>query len=356
MKYVRPDKVLVAGNCKMGIVQDFADVLCHGFIELGLQTEVVASGKILAHLRELRDPTVLKVLSQSSIFAAPLARRALCVAHGTPLTYHRSLPRTLAALTPFYIAAASHGTQLLAVSDYAALHLRTIFKIRVDGVIRPPVHPAFFKISDCSNIKREAITCIGNLEPWSNIDKLLPALRRILKEFPELRVWIIGDGSMRPCLEALATDEHRIEFLGTQSPEEVKQRLLRSAVFVSGYMYEPPGIVEALSQGCAVVMPASGAGQEVGPDLIGNRIHLFSLTMSSFSIADALRTALKSGTEFIWTAAYSARVIAETYLMTDRKFSAKERGLPAEDAPLSEADELQREGNAGEDTTEGLHA
>jgi glycosyltransferase involved in cell wall biosynthesis len=324
MKHEYPSRVLLTGGKPRGGVASFAEALCCGFRELGLTAEVVAPGGI--RLCELRDPGVLKILSTSAVFAAPLARRALCMAHGVPCAQQQGWLRTLAILASYRLANASRGAQLVEVSEYSALHLRAIFALRVDAVIHNPIHPLFLETWPETETTRDAITYIGRQHCAKNVDRLLPAIQDVLDENPGLRAWIVGDGPMRPELERSVAGDRRVEFTGALGPVEVRERLRRSRVFVSGNPAEPFGIayLEALSQGCAVVMPASGGGLEIAPEMIGGKIQLFSAAVSRAEVASALRGALLAApSPAPPLAAYAARSVAEAYLAVDARFSAQ---------------------------------
>jgi glycosyltransferase involved in cell wall biosynthesis len=324
MKHVYPSKVLISGGKPAGGVASYAEALGQGFAAHGLPVEVVSPASIVRCPRELRDPAVLKILSLGAVFAAPVARRAICMAHGFPCAAHQGWTRTLAILGSYRLANACRGAQLLAVSDYSALHLRSIFNLRVDAVVRNPVLPLFLEDAAQPGAMREAITYVGRLHRSKNIHKVLPAMRDVLDENDGLRAWIVGDGPMRETLEKMAGGDRRIEFLGMLSPVQVREKLRRSRVFVSANPTEPFGIVylEALSQGCAVAMPASGGGLEIAPELIGSQIQLFAASADRASVASALRRALCASPAIPPLASYSAGEVAKAYLAADARFNA----------------------------------
>lgn len=330
MSYITPRKVLIAGGKPAGGVASFAEALRCGFQELGFPVEVAPPTDILWRLRELRDPGVLKILSLEAVFGAPFARRAICVSHGIPCAAHQGWSTTLAVLASLRMANASTGAQLIAVSGYTAIHLQSIFRLRIDAVIHNAVHPLFHEENPADEATREAITYVGRLHISKNVDRLLPALRDVLDENPCMRAWIIGEGPMRTALERLAEGDDRIRFLGALQPIQVREKLRQTRVFVSANPVEPFGIayLEALIQGCAVAMPASGGGLEVAPELIGGRIQLFGASLLRSDIACALRRALMAESEAISLAAYSAREIATAYLAADSRFNHQGRFSP----------------------------
>ena len=197
--------------------------------------------------------------------------------------------------------------------------------LRVDGTIRNPMLPLFVEPGPETVAARMAVTFVGSLHHGKNIHRLLPAMRDVLNENAGLRAWIVGAGSMREELERISGGDERIEFLGELNALEVRERLRRSRVFISGCPHEAFGIafLEALSQGCAVAMPASGGGLEIAPELIGNRIQLFSPAATRETVSAALRRALVAAPRMAQLAAYTACAVAQEYLHADARFTAQ---------------------------------
>jgi glycosyltransferase involved in cell wall biosynthesis len=147
-------------------------------------------------------------------------------------------------------------------------------------------------------------------------------MQRLLDGDPELRVCIIGEGPQRRELEALVSGSPRVEFPGTLDPIGVRAYLRKTKVFVSGCETEALGLayVEALSQGCAVAMPACGGGLEIAPNLIGNQIQLLPLGFDKRRITDTLARLATIKNEEIGTRAlhaYHPELIARAYLLAD---------------------------------------
>jgi glycosyltransferase involved in cell wall biosynthesis len=314
-----PLKVLITGGHETGGVSSFAEALCSGFADLGIDARVIAPGRVLGCLGELRDPRVLKILSLSAIFAAPLARRAICVAHGFPRADAQGWIKTLGIAGSFSVA--NRSSRLVAVSHYVATHLRAIFNLRVDAVIHNPLNHAFFNAASNHWRERDTIVFAGRLHPVKGLDRILPALLATVRESPCLRAVIAGDGVLRPMVEALVAQEPRIKLAGLLPHAELRRLLSRARVFVSGCETEALGIsyLEALSQGCAVVMPACAGGLEIAPEEIGKAIHLFSGTGHE-PMVNALRRALQSEPPGVDLRSYAPRAVAEAYLNLDARF------------------------------------
>lgn len=309
-----PSKVLITGGREVGGLEAFAKGLAEGFTSLGIEAEVVYPRKVFRMPREMRDPSVLKILSTTAVFAAFMARRAICVSHGIARADAQGWSKMVAVPASYKFANYGRNRRFVAVSDYVAVHLRALFNLRVDAVIRNPLQSMFLEPFEES--ERRYLTFVGRLIPAKNVHRLLPAMCEVQKQNPELRVCVIGDGPLRLGLEASFPG---VEFTGNLGSTDVRTYLRRTKVFVSGNEMEPFGIVylEALSQGCAVAMPACGGGLEIAPEQIGKRIHLLPLSWDQAQVARVLQRALRSEAAPLILNTYSAKAVARSYVGLD---------------------------------------
>ena len=317
-----PEKVLITGGHEVGGLTTFAAGLSQGFAALGIPSEVITPGEIFRRWRDLRDPGVLKVLSTTAVFAAPIARRAICVAHGFPCAAYQGWMKAVGILGSFKLAELS-GAAVVAVSHYSAIHLKSLVDLRVDAVIHNPLQPLFLEPFPGSSETRNYITYVGRLHVAKNLHRLMPAIRTLLRETPGLRACIVGEGEQRAALEEMAEGDSAVCFTGVQDSTGVRDWLRRTRIFISGCEVEALGIsyLEALSQGCAVVMPASGGGLEVAPDLIGKAIHLLPLSFDPIEVLSVLRRVLAFDCAPVRMTAYRAEEVAKEYLRVDPSFS-----------------------------------
>lgn len=320
-----PRKVLITDGREVGGLTSFAEGLSEGFQALGIPAEIIAPSKVLMRWKDLRDITVLKVLSTNAVLAAPIARRAICVAHGFPCAKYQGWPRWLTVLLSLKLAQISYNSRLVSVSQYVAIHLESIFKLRVDGVIHNPLISEFL-IPPEAGAERCYITHVGRLYRAKNMHRLLPSLIEVVHQTPGLRVCIIGDGEMRSELERRVEGDPRFEFTGNLDRASIRKRLQRTRVFVSGCETEALGItyLEALSQGCVVAMPACGGGLEIAPDQIGKNIQLLPISFDHQQMTAVLSRAVRVNPERVRLNAYSCHAVAESYLRVDATFKALE--------------------------------
>jgi glycosyltransferase involved in cell wall biosynthesis len=326
MRYECPSKVLITGGRETGGLGSFAEGLRTGFVELAIPAEIVPPSRILARGADLRDPSVLKILSTSAVFAAPFARRTICIAHGVPRADAQGWARLVSIVASFKLANRSRGVQLVAVSHYTAATLEAIFGVRTDAVVYNPAKPTYLDpptdSAAASIDQRTYVTYVGRLIRAKNLHRILPAVRDLMDETPGLRMCLIGAGEERERLEAMTGGDPRFEFRGTLDDEFVREQLRRTRLFVSGNEVEGFGIayLEALAQGCVVAMPASGGGIEIAPEKIGQALHLLPLSWDRGEMLAVLRRALRANWTPIATARFSAGAAARGYLDVDARF------------------------------------
>lgn len=324
-----PSKVLITGGHGVGGVASFAEALRRGFSEHGIESEIIPPGKIFRHMRELRDPGILKILSTTAVFAAPLARRGICMAHGVPRADYSGLTKVAGIITSFRIANRV-GAQLVSVSHYTASTLQAVFNVRTDGVIHNPLKPVFLEPYRYDPSGRFLITYAGRLIAVKNLHRLIPAMKDLLDEMPRLRVCIVGEGELRPELERMVAGDCRFEFKGSPDDITLRDYLRRTRVFVSGNEVEGFGItyLEAMTQGCVVAMPAGGGGIEISPQRIGRGIQLLPLSWDRTKLLTAFREALHQDCSPIDTEKFSTGTVAGFYLDVDARFSSQGRFVP----------------------------
>jgi glycosyltransferase involved in cell wall biosynthesis len=315
MNLPRIRKLLITKGREIGGLSTFALAMAEGFEALGYEAEIIPPNRIFSRYRELSDAGVLKILSTTAVFAAPFSRRTICVAHGLPRPDAQGWVDTVAILASLKLANLSPGCSLVAVSDYVAAHLRAVYDFRVDAVLRNPLRAIFAE--PCARTEvRHYITYLGRLHPAKNLRRLFPPMRRLLEEDSSLRICIIGEGPERGALEAYADGNPRIEFTGALDDVSVRQYLGKTRVLVSGCPTEALGLayIEALSQGCAVAMPACGGGIEIAPHLIGSQIQLMPLSLDSEEVLAVLRRAAASSPASVDLSTYDSRSVAQGYL------------------------------------------
>lgn len=327
MTYEHPSKVLITGGREIGGVGSFAEALRIGFNGIGIPVEIISPSRVLMRIRELRDSRVLKILSTSAVFAAPFARRSICMAHGVPRVGAQGWLKFTSIIGSYKLATFCAGTQLVSVSYYTASTLRALFNVNADAVIYNAAKPLFLEPSNEGEAKRNYITYVGRLIEAKNLHRILPAIRDLMDETPALRMCIIGSGPQRAELEAIIGGDDRFEFKGTPDDETVRNWLRRTRVFVSGNEVEGFGIayLEAMTQGCVVAMPGSGGGLEIASENVGRSVQLLPLSWNRHEILSVLRRAWSATPRPVSTTPFTASVAARGFLAVDGRFDMNGR-------------------------------
>jgi len=115
---------------------------------------------------------------------------------------------------------------------------------------------------------KKSLLYAGNLTPPKRVDTIIRAMERVVREFPNCRLDIVGDGHLRPQLEVLAARlgiTGHIRFLGALPHERVLGMMQGADLFVHCSEHEglPVAIMEAMCAGLAVVASPVGGVPEL---------------------------------------------------------------------------------------------
>jgi glycosyltransferase involved in cell wall biosynthesis len=227
-------------------------------LDIGLTANVL-------HAQFARGGALALPLAQS------LGKRLVVTLHGGDVSKARNWQGTLQARRwPAVVAAAA---RFICVSDAVASSALahgvpqskiTVLPIGVELPHRPPEPPAGMTYH----------LFVGRFVPKKGIDTLADAVRRIRARGSSTRVVCIGDGPLRPVLEAAARDTGSIELTGWLPPDGVARAmagawsLLVPSVVAPGGDAEglPSVIAEAMAQACPVIGSGEGGIAEVLED------------------------------------------------------------------------------------------
>lgn len=139
-----------------------------------------------------------------------------------------------------------------------------IFPNAVDGPISVPSQPR-------SENLLLSVTRMASHDRSKNLDLTIRAFATVLASVADARLEIVGDGVLRPELEALARSEgisDRVHFCGRVSDDELAACYRRAKAFVLPSSKEGFGIVylEAWKYGLPVICGAEGAPREIISD------------------------------------------------------------------------------------------
>ena len=120
------------------------------------------------------------------------------------------------------------------------------------------------------------VGCVARFEPVKNHDLLLRAFREAQRARPELLLVLVGDGSLRPELEALARAleiTHAVRFTGDQADPASWYRCFDTFVLASRAEGTSMSLLEAMASGCSIIATDVGGNRAVlGEDGAGRLV------------------------------------------------------------------------------------
>ncbi len=125
---------------------------------------------------------------------------------------------------------------------------------------------------------RSTIGVVSRLEPIKGMDLVVPAFAEVLKKFPEVRLLVVGDGSLRATMERQAAElgcADRITWVGRQPQEELAQWYGQMDIVLMPSRSEGFGLtaIEAMANGCVMVASNVGGLPEVVRDGVCGLLH-----------------------------------------------------------------------------------
>lgn len=143
-------------------------------------------------------------------------------------------------------------------------------------VVAPGVDVELFRPAD-EPPQRPTVLFVGALRADRGADKgvldIIAACDIVVAEVPDLRLELVGDGHLRPKVEALAATRPYLELVGPLPRRDVAERYRRASAFVlaskrTWKWEEQFGFVllEAMSSGLPVVATRCGSIPEIVPD------------------------------------------------------------------------------------------
>lgn len=124
---------------------------------------------------------------------------------------------------------------------------------------------------DKRDAESEQLVTTGRLVAQKGHRYLLKAMGKVIATFPKVRLFIVGDGPLRPELERTIQQlrlEKQVFLIGTKSPQEVKLLLWNASVFVFPSLSEglSGALLEAMASGLASVASAIPSVKEMDPE------------------------------------------------------------------------------------------
>ena len=117
--------------------------------------------------------------------------------------------------------------------------------------------------------ERPTALFVGMLEAYKNIDGLAAAWRRVVRELPEARLVIVGEGSRRDVVDDLLAElPEQVEHIEQILPAGVAEQMDRSTVLVLPSRSEGLGrvLIESMARGRGIVASRVGGIPDVARD------------------------------------------------------------------------------------------
>ena len=119
---------------------------------------------------------------------------------------------------------------------------------------------------------------VSRLESIKGMDLVVPAFAEVLKRFSEVRLLVVGDGSLRATMEQQAAElgcADRITWVGRQPQEELNKWYGQMAIVLMPSRSEGFGLtaIEAMANGCVMVASNVGGLPEVVRDDVCGLLH-----------------------------------------------------------------------------------
>lgn len=119
---------------------------------------------------------------------------------------------------------------------------------------------------------------VSRLELIKGMDLVVPAFAEVLKRFPEVRLLVVGDGSLRATMERQAVElgcADRITWVGRQPQEELNKWYGQMDIVLMPSRSEGFGLtaIEAMANGCVMVASNVGGLPEVVRDGVCGLLH-----------------------------------------------------------------------------------
>lgn len=159
-------------------------------------------------------------------------------------------------------------------SKWMAKYLERRYGIKAVGIHNPIDYERFSKI----NKHGSSIVCIARFEKVKGLEILLKAIAKVVKDFPETKMILVGGGSEEKSLRELAEKlsiSKNVEFQPFRP--DVEKVLEDAAIFVLPSIYEPFGMAaaEALASGIPIVVSRTGGLREI----VEENVNGFSFTI-----------------------------------------------------------------------------
>ncbi|HSX08306.1 MAG TPA: glycosyltransferase family 4 protein [Candidatus Saccharimonadales bacterium] len=227
---------------------------------IGTTGQVSASGDVDA-IDEMLAREKFDILHFHAPEVPVLSRQILSRSNAVNIgTFHTTYPDSITGRTftkviaPYAMSIVKYLDEMTAVSDTAASFIGSLTD-RPMAIIPNGIDLSVFKPAPKKPAAGKTVLYVGRLEARKGVKYLLKAFAALAQEDPDVRLLLIGDGTDRSKLEALAATlgipSDRVTFAGYLSDEEKIDALQQADVFCAPALYgESFGIVLVEAMAC----------------------------------------------------------------------------------------------------------
>ena len=196
-------------------------------------------------------------------------------------------------------------------SDEESHEITTNFRVQRAFSVPNGVDDRLFEIDDSN--REKVIVYIGRLHPKKNCESLIRAFATTVRDFPQWRLIIAGDGDPRyvRTIHALARPVGNIEFAGWVDQSERLQLLRRASLFVLPSAHENFGIAAAQAM-AAGVPPILSEGVNLSSEVRAGEAG-WVVGTSPAALATTMSAALSDSNETRRRAQNARRIASEKF-------------------------------------------
>ena len=150
------------------------------------------------------------------------------------------------------------------------------------------------KLAQTIKTSRQVIICSPRLhEPIYQIKRIIEAFYQIAADFPVVKLWLLGDGSLTGELKQYVRDchlEEQVHFFGRVTPADSLDRIAASQILVSIPTSDgtPVSLLEGMAAGCLPIL----SNLPVYYDWIQDGVNGLIISPNSADLAAALRRSI----------------------------------------------------------------
>ena len=164
---------------------------------------------------------------------------------------------------------------------------------------------------------------VGRLQPVKNLSLLLNAFRIALNSVPDLKLWIVGDGTERTALEKLAADLQLSEFVTFWGQQlDVAPFLAAADTFVMSSVSEglPVSLLQAFSLGLPAIVTDVGGMAEIARSANAGLVvpsqdaPAMTKAMLEMKASETLRTQFATNASSAFKASFNLQTMVDAYM------------------------------------------